>query len=198
MLKNVLNVSILQIYDIFFNLEYHSLPPKKQNHIFFLKKQSKKDHVNIFDKVKAEKSSNVISITKTLLMGKTNTKSNLISFFGSYLCCWVCNRVITKLILMSCEDALGPRPLLYAGALAEGITETKTNSLSSQPPQNRNTPSSKREGQQERVGGEREARSQEIISDLQIFPLSGVDRSYFLLRLIITPTMLTINHIFPP
>lgn len=144
MVKNFLNVYILQIYDIFFKLGVPLPPPKKQNHIFFLKKTIQKvDHVNIFDKVKAEKSSNVISITKTLLMGKTSTKSNLISFFGSYLCC---NRVITKLILMSCEDALGPRPLLYAGALAEGIIETKTNSLSSQPPQNRNTPIIKERG----------------------------------------------------
>lgn len=39
-----------------------------------------------------------------------------------------------------------PRPLLYAGALAEGIMETKTNSLSSQPPQNRNTPIIKERG----------------------------------------------------
>lgn len=66
--------------------------------------------------------------------------------------------------LMSCEAARGPRPLLYAGALAEGIKETKTNSLSSQPPQNRNTPIIKERGAARaggRAGGERGARSWE-------------------------------------
>lgn len=38
-----------------------------------------------------------------------------------------------------CESLLGPSVLLYAGSQREGITGTKTNSLSSQPPQNRNT-----------------------------------------------------------
>lgn len=55
-----------------------------------------------------------------------------------------------------CESAGGPPALLYAGAQREGIIDTETNSLSSQPPQNRNTPIIKEregEGEGEEEGG---------------------------------------------
>lgn len=70
----------------------------------------------------------------------------------SYL--WQCVRkgVDTGLRLAVCVRVhKGPWPLLYAGAQSEGIIDIETNSLSSQPPQNRNTPIIKeREAERER------------------------------------------------
>lgn len=98
--------------------------------------------------------------------------------------------------LMSCEDAPGPRPLLYAGALAGGIMETKTNSLSSQPPQNRNTPIIKERGAARASGwrerGKKLGSGGNAENQLCKYSLSGF---FFFERLIITPT---VNHIIPP
>lgn len=81
-----------------------------------------------------------------------------------------------------CESAPGPRPLLYAGTRSEGITDTETKSLSSQPPQNRNTPIIKeRENQRGRESGCRQRargiqseRRDTLKSNIHIFGLGWV------------------------
>ena len=95
--------------------------------------------------------------------------SLLLSFFSSpfpkmFVHCLTCGSVCAQRSRHGaetgslCESAGGPPALLYAGAQREGIIDTETNSLSSQPPQNRNTPIIKeREGEGER---ERERESE--------------------------------------